>query len=223
MNSPWVNVRQRRMSPTQQHQVGLKIEQEPIQKGQVGLKIERSPIQQRQADLKMGPREGVAGRTDTRGYGFTEQMDQPGRSSGKVPFQGSCSLQKTEHSGEQSLQLQNVLTYAHKTQLSHFWFMNTVGIQKKCICLFIHVGVKRFCLSTPLKEAVILAAAPGFYCIFSPGHVCLRNIALRASVSAVSSSILSWGRSTRNISRNREKGIHEMSAAVHSGVVEILF
>lgn len=146
-------------------------------------------------------------------------MDQPGQSSGKVPFQDSCGLQKTEHFGEQSLQLENVLAYAHRTQLSHFWFMNTMGIQKKCVCLFIHVGMKRFGLSTLLKEAVILTPVPGFYCIFSPGHVCLRNIALRAKVSAVSSSILSWGRSARNISRNREKGRHELSAAVRSGVV----
>lgn len=128
----------------------------------------------------MGLRGGAPGRTDARGYGITEQMDQPGQSSSKVPFQDNCSLQKSEHFGEQSLQLENVLAYAHRTQLSHFWFMNTVGIQKKYIYLFIHVGVKRFCLSTPLKEAVILAPVPDFYCIFSPRHVCLRNIALRA-------------------------------------------
>lgn len=154
------------MNPTQQHQVGLKIEKEPTQQRQVGL--------------EMGLRGGAPGRTDARRYGITEQMDQPVQSSSKVLFQDNCSLQKTEHFGEQSLQLENVLACAHRTQLSHFWFMNTVGIQKKCVCLFIHVGVKRFCLSTPLKEAVIFTPVPGFYCIFSPGHVCLRNIALRA-------------------------------------------
>lgn len=48
------------------------------------------------------------------------------------------------------------------------------------------------------------------YCIFSPGHVCLRHIALRAQVSAGSSSILSLGRSACNVSRGGAKGIHEV-------------
>lgn len=160
-----------------------------------------NPTQQRQIDLKMGPRGGAPGRTDIRGCGIPEQMDQPGQSSGKVPFQDS----KDRTFWWAKFAARKCIGVCSQNTVVSFLVYEHRGNTKE-VHLSLHPRGYEAILFKHTSERGCYSHGCSWFLLHLFSRACLSpQHRSESTVSAVSSSILSWGRSTRHISRNRER------------------
>lgn len=175
----------------------------------------------------MGPRRGAPGRTDTRGCGIRKQTawtNQDRAAAGRSELSQAAVVFKRQTVLDEQFAVRKCIGLCLENTVVSFLVYEHPGNTEE-VHLYLHRSRCEavLCQHTFSRGCYSHCCSLGFNCMFPPGHACLHNIALRAEVSAVSSAILSLGRSTRNPSRNREKEIQGMSAAVCLGVLGILF